>query len=326
MLKFIPFEGGIFCNVNNIFLSCCWFQCDCRVFILLRIHWLQVRHLGQIQKIRRRGGLWIIGNRTAPEWLVHPWPPTNSLHPTQLQQNGLSAWTKSHQPIILANRIALGRSWRLRGVTLEGIACNTASRSKKCTHYIQLCFLAFFSSSAPSVSLGFTGRGHPTGWDAEAFSALGAQPHEWTWWCWGGLGGTGADPGLACEGEGWGGPSALPPRGLPPHRGVIMIRAWAFRDPTRDPIISILRSSSTAIVILFQCWEFHQDAIRGAVITREIIPAVQIPIQPKTQTPEHIFSQGIKSSLVGLGWILIYGLDHIKTLCLELVLLVFILV
>ncbi len=42
------------------------------------------------------------------------------------------------------------------------------------------------------------------------------------------------------------------------------------------------------------------------------MPVVKIPNPLETQTAEHVFSLGFETTLVGMGWILNLGLDHIE--------------
>ncbi len=55
-----------------------------------------------------------------------------------------------------------------------------------------------------------------------------------------------------------------------------------------------------------------------SLITQVLIPAVLIPIHLKKMNDKQNFKLGIKTSLVGMGWILILGLGHIKPRFFEL--------
>ncbi len=50
----------------------------------------------------------------------------------------------------------------------------------------------------------------------------------------------------------------------------------------------------------------------GALITRVLIPVVLIPNQLEMQPLEQDLWLGIKTSSVGMGWILIFDSDHIN--------------
>ncbi len=50
----------------------------------------------------------------------------------------------------------------------------------------------------------------------------------------------------------------------------------------------------------------------GALITQVLIPAVQIPNGIEMRPAEQNFRIGIKTNSVGLGWLLIFDLGHMK--------------